>query len=371
MFREMLNGRLAPERRARKANFFPDRRQASVLPSYNGRMEQGEWMPGKMAEEKVRINRILMIDEAIRSGVFPTIAKLARKAEVTNRTIERDIEYLRDIYQAPIEYNYEKRGYYYSEPNFFIKSVILTEGELFSIALFDRLLEQYRNTPLEAALRRIFNKIIQSMPDRVTVDSGLLGPQISVISDHQGFIDPEVFEDVFTALKTKRTVTFDYRPLQKTTYMKRTVDPYHAICQRGNWYFIGHCHDKNEPRMFSFSRVKNANLTEQHFTIPADFQPEAFFDKEMGVWASSHTPYTVELLINNEIGTYALERQWHDTQTVEQREDGSVYVSFTTTQIPEALRWVLGQGHTVKALAPSELVEQIKAETEKVRGIYE
>ncbi len=90
----------------------------------------------------------------------------------------------------------------------------------------------------------------------------------------------------------------------------------------------------------------------------------------MGVFASARTPYTVELLIASEIGTYALERQWHDTQTVEQREDGSVYVKFTTTQMPEVLRWVLGQGHTVKALAPPELVSMVKDETEKVRRMY-
>ena len=134
-------------------------------------------MPGNRAEEKVKVNRVLMIDEAIRSGSFPSIKQLASGCEVTRRTIERDIEYLRDMYQAPIEYDNVKRGYYYSEPNFFIKSVMLTEGELFSIALFDNLLEQFRNTPIEAALRRIFAKIVKSMPERVSVDTSLLIPQ--------------------------------------------------------------------------------------------------------------------------------------------------------------------------------------------------
>jgi predicted DNA-binding transcriptional regulator YafY len=248
---------------------------------------------------------------------------------------------------------------------------MLTEGELFSIAVFDRLLEQYRNTPLENTLRRIFNKIIRSMPDKVTVDAALLGPRVSIISEHQGRIDAGAFESVFTALKTGQTVVFEYRPLQKTTYMKRAADPYHAVCQRGNWYFIGRCHDKNEPRMFSFSRVRNAVLTGKHFVPPADFKAEEYFDKEMGVWASSRTPYTVELLIDNEIGTFALERQWHDSQIVEQREDGSVYVKFTTTQMPEVLRWVLGQGHTVKVLGPAELVEQVRGEIKKVGEMYE
>jgi len=333
-------------------------------------MIQGAIVPRKSAEEKVRINRVLMIDDAIRSGSYPSVAKLARKAEVNERTIERDIEYLRDMYEAPIEYDRLKRGYYYSEPNFFIKSVILTEGELLFIALFDRLLEQYRNTPLETALRRIFEKIVRSLPDNVTVNPGVFSSQVSIISDHQGQIDAKVFEGIFTALKTKRTLTFEYRPLQKTTYMTRTVDPYHAICQRANWYFIGYCHDKKEPRMFSFSRVKNLALTKKHFNIPQDFKADEHFDKAMGVFASAKTPYTVELLIDNEIGTFALERQWHDTQTVKQRKDGSVYVKFTTTQMPEVLRWVLGQGHTVKALGPPELIGMVKDEAEKVRGMY-
>jgi predicted DNA-binding transcriptional regulator YafY len=329
-----------------------------------------DWMPGIGAEEKVRTNRILMIDEAIRSGSYPNIAKLARKAEVTRRTIERDIEYLRDMYHAPIEYDRDREGYYYSEPNFFIKSVMLTEGELFSIALFDRMLEQYRNTPIEAALCRIFQKIVKSMPEKITVDSGVLNRDITIISDHHGPIDTNVFEGIFTALKTKRTITFEYRPLQKTTFMARTVDPYHAVCQRSNWYFVGYCHDKKEPRMFSFSRVRNIKLTKSHFKVPDDFKPEKYFDKEMGVFASARTPYTVELLISNEIGTYAFERQWHETQKVKQMEDGSVYVKFTTTQMPEVLRWVLGQGHTVKALNPPELIEMVKKEMELVREIY-
>ena len=50
-------------------------------------------MPGNGAEEKVRVNHVLMIAEAIRSGTFPSIEKLARKSEVTKRTIEQDIEF--------------------------------------------------------------------------------------------------------------------------------------------------------------------------------------------------------------------------------------------------------------------------------------
>jgi predicted DNA-binding transcriptional regulator YafY len=274
------------------------------------------------------------------------------------------------MYSAPIEYSMEHRGYYYTESNFFIKSVPLTEGELFSIALFDQLLNQYRNTPLEGNLRTIFNKIIQCLPDNVSVESNFLTSQMSFIPDAAGKIDQKVFKVIFSALKLGATITFDYRSLSKDTYMKRTVDPYHAVCQKGNWYFIGFCHDRNEPRMFSFSRIQKAAMTKARFTIPSDFNPNEYFDREIGVWASARTPYTVELLFDKEIGTFALERQWHSTQTVQEKEDGSIYVKFTTTQMPEVFRWVMGQGRTVKALGPVELVNQVKGEAEKIIRMY-
>ena len=91
----------------------------------------------------------------------------------------------------------------------------------------------------------------------------------------------------------------------------------------------------------------------------------------MGVWLSDKTLLTVELLVDKEIGTYALNRIWHSEQVVEEREDGSVYVKFETTQKKEVLRWVLGQGHTVKVLGPQELVDEVKSELESARKMYD
>ena len=80
--------------------------------------------------------------------------------------------------------------------------------------------------------------------------------------------------------------------------------------------------------------------------------------------------YKVELLISKEIGTFALERSWNSNQVIKQNEDGSVYVSFETTQLPEVKRWVLGQGKTVKVLGPGDLLEEIVNEIETVKQMY-
>ena len=319
---------------------------------------------------KVQRYRLLQIDEEIRSGKFPNATSLSKKIEVSSRTIQRDIEYMRDMYKAPIEFDAYKNGYYYTEENFYIKSVPLSEGELFSVALFDQLLEQYRNTPLENDLRSVFKKIEMSLPNKITLDSSFLQNQTTFIPDQMGTINPENFSKIFSALKNRNVLDFEYRPLQKTTWMTRRINPLHAVCQKGNWYVMGFCHDKKDIRVFNFSRMQNVTESKEEFDIPEDFNPDKYFDKEIGIWLSATKKYTVELLISAEIGTFALERSWNKNQKIEQREDGSVWVSFETTQLPEVKRWVLGQGKTVKVLGPDELIAQVKEEFAAVLGMY-
>ena len=319
---------------------------------------------------KVQRYRLLQIDEEIRSGKFPNATSLSKKIEVSSRTIQRDIEYMRDMYNAPIEFDAYKNGYYYTEENFYIKSVPLSEGELFSVALFDQLLEQYRNTPLENDLRSVFKKIEMSLPNKITLDSSFLQNQTTFIPDQMGTINPENFSKIFSALKNRHVLDFEYRPLQKTTWMTRRINPLHAVCQKGNWYVMGFCHDKKDIRVFNFSRMQNVTESKEEFDIPEDFNPDKYFDKEIGIWLSATKKYTVELLISAEIGTFALERSWNKNQKIEQREDGSVWVSFETTQLPEVKRWILGQGKTVKVLGPDELIAQVKDEVAAVLGMY-
>ena len=239
-------------------------------------MERESFMQPK--ETIVLMHRISQIDDIIRRGTYPSASQLAKELGVSLRTINRDLDVIRDYYYAPLEYDQTRRGWYYKDPNFFIKYIQFEEGELFSLALFDTLLLQYKNTPLEEKLSSIFEKIRQSLPSTVTIDSRFLDGSLTYIPDALAPIKNEVFDAVFSGLKKKQTLSFEYKPLQKTTFMERKIDPYHIICQRGNWYVIGHCHLKNEIRIFSFSRMQNVQLTKDRFEVPKDFNAKDYVD---------------------------------------------------------------------------------------------
>ena len=321
-------------------------------------------------EEKVKNLRLIEIDRMIRSGTFPSTQEMQKEFEVSRATIMRDIEFLRDRYNAPLEYDYEKRGYYYTDPTFFVQSVMLSEAELFSVSVIQPLLSQYSNTPLESSIKNIFSKISGMLPQDVSVNTAFLENDITFISDPLPKIEEETFTKVFASMRNHNTITFSYRSLGKTEYSEYKADVYHVLCQKGNWYILAYEYSHKDIRTFALPRMKNIIVEKSKFSVPKNFKPTDYFDPQFGVWNTNDEPVKIELLFDKNIGTYISERKWHETQKLKQNENGSVILSFESNQLKETLHWIMNFASSVKVLNPPELAEQVKSEAKKIIELY-
>lgn len=321
-------------------------------------------------EEKVKQLRIIEIDRMIRSGSYPNATTLQKHFEVSRSTIMRDIDFLRDRYNAPLEYDSLKNGYYYTDPTFFVQSVMLSEAELFSVSVIQPLLEQYRNTPLEASVKNIFSKLTDMLPQEVSLDTTFIGKDITFIADPLPAISDDTFTAVFKAMRSHRTIRFFYRALNRSDYTEHRANPYHVLCQKGNWYMLAYDFNHDRITTFSLARIKDIYIEENAFSVPKSFNPHDYCDSSFGVWNNDAPPVKIELLFSKEINTYILERTWHDTQEIRQNDDGTVYLSFLSNQLQETLHWVMHFGSSVRILNPPELAEQVKEEARKILSIY-
>ena len=326
--------------------------------------------PSAPREDKRRQWRVFEIAHFIRDNNYPNVPKIQKTFELSRSTVMRDISFLQDDYKMPIEYSEEHKGYYFTDPTFEIQSVMLSEGELLSISTILPLMEQYKNTPLEATYKSLMNKFIEMMPDKVSVSSSFLESDIKFISDPLPQIDEKVFNSVFDAIRSNSTIKFNYRSISKTTYTSRQFDPYKVICQKGNWYIIGFCYKHKDITIYSLSRIKDLELTGENFEIKKNFALDKYIDSDFGVWLNKEKPVTIELIFSPEINTLILERTWHPKQKCHQNKDGSVYLSFVSNQIQETLHWVMSFGSHVQVVNPPELKEMIKKELSEMKKLY-
>lgn len=77
---------------------------------------------------KAQMVRILKFHELVCNRRYPNRKSFAlRYGSICERTISRDIEYIKYQLNAPLEYDYLKNGYFYTEP-WRLPSFILYEG---------------------------------------------------------------------------------------------------------------------------------------------------------------------------------------------------------------------------------------------------
>ena len=304
---------------------------------------------------------IFQIEQSIRNGEYPNANKLNKllRTDFSRSTFGRYIDILRDEYNAPIAFDYQKNGYYYTDPTYSLNQVMLNEGELLTLSTILPLLEQYKNTPMEKTYRDLINKLVMMLPDSITVDSALINNEVHFISDPITKLEDGVFENVLKATKMHKTLEMEYKTAQNKDYEIRRFDPYHMICQKGSWYVLGYSYHAESIRLYAIPRIRNCKITNDKFSIPKDFKLEQHIDVQMGAWGNSGEKFKVEIEFVKGLKTYVMERTWHKGQTLKENKDGSVYLSFETNQLGQVVAWVMSFTGGAKVLNPPELKKRV------------
>ncbi|NQU40386.1 MAG: WYL domain-containing protein [Lentisphaerae bacterium] len=322
-----------------------------------------------MAKFKPQYRRLLFIDREIRRANYPNCRSLAAEWEVSPKTIQRDIDYLRYELNAPIAYDPVHFGFAYTEPNYHMPAISISESDLFAVCVAEQALRAFRNTPLHARLLSVFNKIEDSLPDRVSVHPAWLDSRVTVFAEPITAIRPEVWETVAIAMRENRRLAIHYAAVGRAPG-DRAIDPYHLVSHRGEWYLLALCHRSQGIRTFAVSRIHSATLEAEHFDLPEAYDEQALTSDQFGIrWDSKE--YGVAIRFDAKAAPYIRERTWHPDQTILARGDEAIEIRFRTRHLQEVRDWVLSWGSHARPLTPKALVTMVHNEIRAALAQYD
>src|SRR5438552_11797791 len=229
------------------------------------------------------LERMLRIHRTIQAGKYPNATTLAGELEVSTKSIYRDIEFMRDRLELPIEFDGARNGFHYTQEVGSFPTLQITEGELFALLVAEKALQQYRGTTFEKPLVSAFRKMAASLPDTVSLNLADWEQTISFRTSAEPILNLEIFDALAKATARHRQLLLTYRKPGRKETEPRVVDPYQLANVNGEWFLFGHCHLRKDIRTFVPSRILEARPTGKTFVRPQKFSLEKRLRDSFGV----------------------------------------------------------------------------------------
>lgn len=301
---------------------------------------------------------MLEIHGELMAGEYPNCSGLAKRLGMARKTVQRDIDFMRDRLGLPIDYDRERHGFFYFEEVRQFPTVQVSDGELVALLVSQKAAEQYRGTVFEKPLQTAFQKLSDGLQGTSGVGMQELAEAISFRPQGLAVSELESFQTLARAAVRQHEVEFTYLGLHRTESERRRVRPYHIGCMANQWYLIGHDLNRDGIRTFALTRLSDARDCEKRFERPEGFSPDDFLKGSFSVFQAG-TVERVVLRMSGFAARLAGERQWHASQRIEQVGPDVFRLTLDVGVAPDLENWILAWGAEAEVLEPGGLREKI------------
>jgi len=315
---------------------------------------------------KPQFRRLLFIDRTIREGRYPSAAIMAAEWEVSAKTIQRDIEYLRDELEAPIAYDEVKHGLHYTDPAWFLPSVMLSEGDILALLVGTQALNMYKGTPVARELKAIYAKLAKLLPGKISIAPELIFSRFSFSNPPARPIDENVWKLLIRGLLNRKVTLIEYASPRSDEPKKHTIHPLHLANIEGDWYLLAHETRWGDLTQFAVSRIRQVELQEAAFVPPKGFDADKLLAERFGkfVHMDGGRPLKVRMVFRARIATAVSERVWHPRQKTRVLKNGRLMLEFPVAEVRDVVPWVLSWGNYVVRVEPKALRDAVVAEAQ-------
>ncbi len=334
-----------------------------------------------MPANKLALIRYRIIDRSISNkyNPYPSIEDIMEKCSdalgkrVSRSTIEKDIYAMKNDlglgYEAPIAFHREYGGYYYTDEDFTINDVPLSNEEIDAIKIAANTLVQFRDVgPFKE-----YSTAIDKVLNRVSIEPEKGDAELKNIIQFESA--PKVKGThllglLFKACDGFKVVEFDYGSFKKGVVKRRTVEPHLLKEFENRWYLIGKSREKDDFIVYGLDRMENLHVTNESFERSANFNPDVYFKHSIGITANlKEKPMHVIMEVNEILAKYLSSKPLHRSQKLYERND-KTYLDLKVYNTYELHEKILGFGTQAKVIEPELLKNQIADTLQKATEQY-
>jgi proteasome accessory factor BC len=286
----------------------------------------------------------------------------ADRAELSDLGIQLTVD-------KPIDGVAEQENYSLRPENFHLPAIAFTDQELASLQTALSLLdgEFAYAEPLRLALQQLTwgRPSPLSAPEQTSVALGITGSA-------GGHELSQRLAKIETAIFRNKTITFEYHTMERDAVGMRKVNPYHLLYQGGQFYLLGHSHERGALRVFRLSRIRGkvayATKAEHDFRRPTDFDPRPYAQR--ADWQFGEPLGTAEIWVSERIA-WLVERHFGRFGEI-RREEGADDIVFVTdyASVRMLVSWVLRLGEHARILAPADVAEELDERAARLEQLH-
>lgn len=334
-----------------------------------------------MPANKEAFIRYRIIDRLLRNTkkTYPSMDDFIEEMEeklgktFSESTIQKDIKAMKQDellgYMAPIKWSKRENGYYYSDLNFTITEIPLSEKDIDSLEFAATVLQQFKGVKMfsdfEATVDKIFNAInINSLLTEDEIEETIQFEKVPY------FKGSNLIGRLLSFIKDKECINLKYQRFDADEIKTHQIHPYLLKEYRNRWYLIGMNAKNGFINTFGLDRIMSLDKNNLTFKNHESFKSRTYFKHAFGITTFEGEPVEVVLAFNKVQKAYILTQPLHETQEVISDEENALVIKLNVGITIEFIMNILSFGAGVKVLSPPSLVDEIKDRLKKTLSIY-
>ena len=311
-----------------------------------------------------------IIDSLLRNtrDYYPTIEEIQTAIEKSLKqkpsldTLEKDFRNMKmpepEGFDAPIAYCRKNKGYHYTDSNFSINGVSLTDKDVNSIKEALELLQSIGSSRVSDSFSYALDKILISYKEEFPEgDSKRKIIETESISGSRGF---EHFDTLFTACKNKTPVSFTHYSYQKRRFKAVIIHPVLLKEFDNFWYLLGYSESHKALRTFGFDRIYEPILLKRKFIQTPQEIVSNYYKDIYGVYPYKNEPkQEIEFFTSTIVSNYFEAYPIHESQKSRKNDVGCVF-KLQVVPSMELLKLFRSYGSELKVIQPQWLIDELK-----------